>query len=144
MGIHRTSDKSNKSCWFHANPLRCCLDWSNTQQEPDRPEVMVCTPDPVGAISAFRWSILAQDVVTCSKGRWKAWAAVEAEPNWWFGSQLLRFWVGGKENHILNAMGNLVFGIWVGKCLAFSIHRELGAPSGKELEELKSMTFCPF
>lgn len=32
---------SIKSCWSHANPLRCCLDWSNTHQEPDGPEVMV-------------------------------------------------------------------------------------------------------
>lgn len=48
MGIHCTSQwrslifESIKSCWSHANPLKCCLDWSNTHREPDGPEVIVC------------------------------------------------------------------------------------------------------
>lgn len=79
MGIHYTSDESIRSCWSHADPLRWCLDQSNTHQEPDGPEVMVCTPDLVVAISAFRWSILGEDMVTCRKGRRNAWAAVGAE-----------------------------------------------------------------
>lgn len=39
MRIHCTSDESIKSCWCHANPLRCYRDCSNTHHEPDGPRL---------------------------------------------------------------------------------------------------------
>lgn len=78
--VHCTPGESIKSYWSHANSLRFCLDWSTAHQEPDKPEVTVCTPAPdvVVVFGVCRWASVGEEVVACSKGTWNAWTALAA------------------------------------------------------------------
>lgn len=76
--IHCTPGESIKSYWSHANPLRSCLDWSNTTRSRMSPRLWYVL------LLLIRWqylvlsdgALVGEEVVTCRKGRWNAGAAL--------------------------------------------------------------------